>query len=180
VNPAETIALASVISSGAVGVAAVIGSVVGGWRDRVNTRNVQREDRRQERLQQAYEALIAYVEKRIRIAARLRPLLSYPNDPPPPTITDEEIERAQALVDIHASPEVDRLICEFSGKLREIENAEFALRMNDDRIKTRGQDLDPTDLGSKAGPSRTSSSIGAVSTSSGKSRTAYGSRCGTS
>jgi hypothetical protein len=138
----ETIALPSVISSGAVGVAAILGSLLGGWRDRAGSRNLQREERRQERLKNAYEALIGYIEKRIRIAARIRPIITYENEPPLPPIRDEEVDRAQALVDIHASPEVNQLVEEFSEKFRNIENAEFALRANDKSVKTRGQDLD--------------------------------------
>jgi hypothetical protein len=61
---------------------------------------------------------------------------------------------AKALVDIHASPEVDRLLDEFADKLRPIDSTEMVLRMNDKAGKTRGQDLDPKELASPTGWSR--------------------------
>jgi hypothetical protein len=147
VADAETVALVSVIASGAVGLVAVGGSLLSGWRDRMATRDAQREDRRQERVEDAYQALIAYVEKRIRIAAAIRPLLTYPNQPPAPSVDDEEVQTAQALVDLHASPEVDAMMNEFADTLRKIDDAETALKMNEDAGRKQGSDRDPNDFG---------------------------------
>ena len=100
---AESVALASIIVSGVVGVAGVAAGLLAAWLDRVHNRNVQREVRQQERAEETYELLISYVDKRIRVAARLRPPVSHDHDPPPPTVTEEEGERVHALVDLHAS-----------------------------------------------------------------------------
>ena len=139
----ETIALASVISTGAVGVAAIVFGWLGGWRGRVHDRAVRREDRQQERLQDVYEALIGYVEKRIRITAQIRPLMTVKGESPPPAVTDQEVERAQTLVDLHASPEVNRLIDEFGKTLLRIRNVDLDLRANERTAERRDEDWDP-------------------------------------
>lgn len=137
----ETIALASVVTSGAVSTAAIVFSWLSGWRGRLHDRAVRREDRRQERVQEAYEALIGYVEKRIRIAAGIRPFMP-PEDEPAP-VTEQEVERAQTLVDLHASPEVDRLIDEFGKMLLRIRNVDLDLRANEWTAERRDEGWDP-------------------------------------
>jgi hypothetical protein len=144
---AETIALASIIVSGVVGVGGLAAGLFGAWLDRVHNRNVQREARQQERVEETYEQLIVYVEKQIRIAARLRPLISHTNDPPPPDITQEEADRVQALVDLYASSEVEQLTDDFSAAQRKIDDAEQALKNKDMAAQLHSSDLDATDFG---------------------------------
>ena len=176
VADAETITLVSVIATGVVGVGAVASSVLIGWRDRVHTRSVRREDRRQERVEETYEVLVACLDKRIRISARIRPMMTYTNDPPPPTLTDEENERVHALVDLHASPEVDRLVKEFSETLRKIYKTEVLLRMNDDAAQKRASTLTrPTSAG-RTGWSRRCSCRSPASRSYRTLRTGSGNR----
>jgi len=175
-HDAETITLVSVIATGVVGVGAVASSVLIGWRDRVHTRSVRREDRRQERVEETYEVLVACLDKRIRISARIRPMMTYTNDPPPPTQTDEENERVHALVDRHASPEVDRLVKEFSETLRKIYKTEVLLRMNDDAAQKRASTLTrPTSAG-RTGWSRRCSCRSPASRSYRTLRTGSGNR----
>jgi hypothetical protein len=75
-----------------------------------------------------------------------------PQTPPrhgPPWAADpgEEIDRVQALTDLHVSPEVDRLMEEFSKTLRKIHEMERLLRMNEEAAQERSAQLKPTDFG---------------------------------
>ena len=53
----------------------------------------------------------------------------------------------QALTDLHVSPEVDRLMEEFSKTLRKIHETERLLRTNEEAAQKRSAQLKPTDFG---------------------------------
>jgi len=139
-----TVALVSVISSGAVGTAGVLVAGLGGWRQRVHDRTMKQEDRRQERLEETYLALVSFVERRIRQVDAIRPIVE--PHPKPPEITAEEIQRVYSLVKLHASTEVSKLLDEFNDVGTNVHTADFAMRMLEDARKL-GRSVEPKTYG---------------------------------
>ena len=77
----QQIALAAVIASGSVGLAAVAGGFAGGILDRRHTREMARTDRSQARLESTYLELISYVHRSRMSANNIRPFVTYSSQP---------------------------------------------------------------------------------------------------
>jgi hypothetical protein len=140
----QTIALAAVIASGSVGLAAVVGSFAGGILDRRHTRELARTDRNQTRLESTYLELISFAHRTRLAANNIRPFVTYSSHPKPVTVTDEEAQRAQALVVANASPQVHTIIDEFGRVLASIKSADTALTGMETESRTTGLETDPT------------------------------------
>jgi hypothetical protein len=146
-TPDQQIALAAVIASGSVGLAAVVGSFAGGILDRRHTREMARTDRIQARLECTYLELITYVHRSRMAANNIRQFVTYISKPEPATVTTEETQRAQALVAANASPTVRDILDEFGRVLASIHRADTALTGMESESRTTGLEADPTEWG---------------------------------
>lgn len=144
-TPAQQIALASVIASGSVGLAAVLVTGFSGWRDRVHARTLAHTGRQQERLERTYLELLAYVHHRRVEANAIRPFLG--PVPTPRGTTEDEIARIQSLVMAHASKAVRDLLDEFGEALKEIINADIAVQGIENQERQTGNRVDPKEWG---------------------------------
>jgi hypothetical protein len=132
----NAIAVVSVVFSGLVGLGGLTVAVWGARRDRHHDRTVRWEQRRQERLERAYVAVLEYVDKRIESEAAKNPTLRGAA-PELPAVDPNEITRARALAAAHAGAEVRALLDEFFAALKEIERAK-AERAAIDPARDRG------------------------------------------
>jgi hypothetical protein len=126
-TPDQQIALASVITSGTVALAAVGGIVWTGHLDRRDRRKESRISRQQPRLERTYLELATYVHRRRLEADAIRPFMTVAGQQAPRPVTPEEIERVRSLVMSTASDEVRDIIDEFNAALGEISNADATL-----------------------------------------------------
>ena len=126
-TPDQQIALASVIASGMVALAAVTASVLTGYLDRRDRRKEARISRQQPRLERTYLELAGYVHRRRIEANAIRPFMTTAGQQKPRPVTPEEIERVRSLVVSIASDEVRGILDEFNASLVEISNADATL-----------------------------------------------------
>jgi len=128
VTPDQKIALASVISGGVVGLAGLVVAALAGRLDRVSSRKMVREERHQQRLADAYVALLEVAEKIGNWAALVRPALDSmpPRDPPPLPDVDIQI-RVTALVNAYGSDDVKTRLKEWRDTVSAIRNADLKI-----------------------------------------------------
>ena len=119
----------SVVLAG-IGLSSLAASLWSGRRDRLHDRAVRWEQRRQERLEDAYVTILEYVNNRIASeAAKSRPLGTPPTELVPPV--PSEIAHARALAAAHASEPVRQLLDAFFAELTKIKDGELELHAID-------------------------------------------------
>src|SRR5262245_50739995 len=104
---ADAIALASVISSGAVGLTGVIVAAISGWRDRRHSGEEAETERQQRRLAEAYVDLLQTAERTGQWVSAIHPVIdTVPPQPVPgpPDVTEQA--RSWALLGAFASEQV--------------------------------------------------------------------------
>jgi hypothetical protein len=141
-TPDQQIALASVISSGAVAMAAVIGSVVTGHLDRRARRKDAQISREQPRLERTYLELATYVHRRRLEAEAIRPFMTTVGQHDPTPVTPDEIDRVRSLVMSIASDEVRDIIDEFGAALGTISDADATLSGMERESAKTGREVD--------------------------------------
>jgi hypothetical protein len=141
------IAFTSVIATAAVGLAAVLVSLIGGFLDRRHAREMARTDRSQTRLERTYLELVGYVHRRRMEANAVRPFMTFPDQLEPVPVTAEEIERVQSLVVTIASKDVRDLIGEFAEVQADIHNADAAMSGIEHAESQTGQPENPAEWG---------------------------------
>jgi hypothetical protein len=147
-TPDQQIALASVISAGAVALAAVIATAWTAHLDRVATRKEAQTSRRQDRLERTYIELATYVHHKRMQAEAVRPFMTFKDQPEVEPVTQAEVDRARSLAMTIASPEVRAIIDEFSAALGEITDANATLLGMERAAAQTGRDVDPEVWGS--------------------------------
>lgn len=90
-TPEQTLALWSVISGGAVGLAGVLLAGLSGWRDRKHAKDLAERDRKQRRLEDAYLGMMVMCDKVGNWCARVCPVVANGQDSPPFPDLDTQI-----------------------------------------------------------------------------------------
>ena len=118
----------SVISSGAVALVAVVGTVTTGFFDRRARRDEARTERQQARLERAYLELVTFVHRQLLAALAIRRDPSEVEDEPSPQpLTDAETEQMRAMVWSIASDEVRGILKDFDMVVYGIMKADASL-----------------------------------------------------
>ena len=143
-TPEQTIALSSVIVAGL----AVVGTITNGVFDRRARNKEARTARSQDRLERTYLELLGYAHRQRMQANAIRPFMTYPAQPKPEPVTQEEIARVRSLVSAIASVKVRVIVDEFGDVLESIRSADLAIT-GIDEATSQGR-MNPTDWGGTA------------------------------
>jgi hypothetical protein len=92
-------------------------------------RDMARDARRQERLEQAYLELLRYLSHHLDWAKSVRPI--WGPIPTPDPLPPEERWRIEALVTAYGSQEVLRLLHEWGERAAKVDNADATIRLRD-------------------------------------------------
>jgi hypothetical protein len=114
----QTPVIVASIVAGSVSALSVLTVAVNGWRERTHDRAVRREERQQERLERTYTGLIEYTGEQIERLATACALVNSPRTWPP--VDEVEVLRIRAMVMLHGSAEVRRLLQEFLDVVQEL------------------------------------------------------------
>src|SRR5215468_3837505 len=97
VTPEQQIALSSVIVTGSVAVLTVLGAITNSVLDRRARAKEAHTARSQDRLERTYLELLGYTHRQRMRANAIRPLVTYPAQPKPEPVAQQEIARVRAL-----------------------------------------------------------------------------------
>lgn len=126
----NSIALASVIVTGATAIVAVGVTGLSGWRDRAHQKAMADTERKQARLAEAYVALLDHVAKVSYWAQKLRPVVdTNPPQPLPPVPDFDASAAVMARVDAYGSDRVTELTHEWDAAVKAIMRADFLVGM---------------------------------------------------
>lgn len=121
---------------------ALVGGLLSGWltnwlgarrdeRKYAHEKSLALEARRQERLEHTYSELLGYLSHYRAWALSIRPLLGSVTAPEP--LTDQDRWRIEALVAMHGSAEVRRLLEEWGRYPPKIQDADYTIQMAETR-----------------------------------------------
>lgn len=128
-NASDKIALVSVASSGAVGLAGVLAAGLGGWRDRRAARERADTERKQTRLAEAYVDLLDFCERIGNWVVRLQPIVTTVDYQPPSPPPEAEQARVAAKLAAYGSAEVKALHKTWRDAVNEIVRADQMVRL---------------------------------------------------
>lgn len=132
-NPDQQIALASVISGGAVAFVGVVVTGIGGWRDRRHSKEMAATDRKQLRLADAYVSLLDYANKVGYWAQNVRPVIDTDPPQPPPATPDFEVYSAvMARVDAYGSAAVQEKLAAWTEAVGAVRRADRLIGLRQD------------------------------------------------
>lgn len=121
VNSDQHLALASVLVSGATAITAVVGSGIGGWRERAHQRAMADTDRKQQRLTDAYIGLLEFATDVSDELHNYFPMISVNANPDRTTYREDKTRQSTVLarVDAYGSAEVKKLTYSWQARVKE-------------------------------------------------------------
>lgn len=128
-NADQQITVISIIAGSAVGLAGIVATGLGGWRDRASARTLAETARKQQRLADAYVDALALAATVGYWASRLRPVIAGPDYQPPGAPPEQEQIRVGATVLTFGSQEVKARWKSWQQAVQDIVGADLKVRL---------------------------------------------------